>query len=112
MTPQDKAGWLCDFMARGSLHASAQVVVVGAGIAGRTPRITSRKQASTSWSWKHQTGSVAESRPTKWMASCSTGVSSSTTVLPGRARVLDHEALELRPFFPGAVLSTEAGPAG
>lgn len=95
----------------GSLHASAQVVVVGAGIAGLNAahHLTEAGldvvvvEASDRVGGRIQTDEVDGFLLDR-------GFQLYNPSYPDGARVLDHEALELRPFFPGAVLSTEAGP--
>lgn len=96
---------------RGSLHNSADVVVVGAGLAGL-------------WATRHLTeagldvvvveagdrvgGRVRTDEVDGFVLD--RGFQLYNPAYPEGARALDHEALELQPFFPGAVLATKDGP--
>ena len=96
---------------RGELHTSADVVVIGAGLAGlnATRHLVAAGldvvvvEASDRVGGRVQTDEVDGFLLDR-------GFQLYNPAYPEGARVLDHTSLGLKPFFPGAVLSTEDGP--
>lgn len=93
------------------MHSSADVVVVGAGIAGLSAAHHLAEagvdvvvvEASDRVGGRMQTDEVDGFLLDR-------GFQLYNSAYPEGQRLLDHDALELRSFFPGAVLSTEGGP--
>ena len=96
---------------RGSLHSSTDVVVVGAGLAGlnATRHLVGAGldvvvvEASDRVGGRVQTDEVDGFLMDH-------GFQLYNPAYPEGARVLDHTSLDLKPCFPGAVLSTADGP--
>lgn len=96
---------------RGSVHSSADVVVVGAGIAGLSAAHHLAEagvdvvvvEASDRVGGRMQTDEVDGFLLDR-------GFQLYNPSYPEGQRLLDHSALDLRSFFPGAVLSTDNGP--
>ena len=96
---------------RGSVHSSADVVVVGAGIAGLSAAHHLAEagvdvvvvEASDRVGGRMQTDEVDGFLLDR-------GFQLYNPSYPEGQRLLDHAALDLRTFFPGAVLSTDSGP--
>lgn len=96
---------------KGSVHSSADVVVVGAGLAGLAAAHHLAEagvdvvviEASDRVGGRMQTDEVDGFLFDR-------GFQLYNPAYPEGAAMLDHAALDLRSFFPGAVLSTDSGP--
>ncbi|MEZ5185105.1 MAG: FAD-dependent oxidoreductase [Candidatus Nanopelagicales bacterium] len=96
---------------KGSVHPSADVVVVGAGLAGLNAAHHLAEagvdvvvvEAADRVGGRVQTDEVDGFLLDRGFQLYNPGY-------PDGARVLDHDALDLQEFFPGVVLATETGP--
>lgn len=96
---------------KGSVHSSADVVVVGAGVAGLSAAHHLAEagvdvivvEASDRVGGRMQTDEVDGFLLDR-------GFQLYNPAYPEGARLLDHASLDLKSFFPGAVLSTDSGP--